>query len=84
MAMAAAPSFIPEAFPAVTVPSFLKTGFNLESVSKFIPSLGCSSLLKSISDFVDLIFKFTISSLNLFSFCAVSALFCDFKANLSC
>ena len=32
---AAAPSFIPDAFPAVTVPSFLKTGFNLERDSKF-------------------------------------------------
>ena len=45
---AAAPSFIPDAFPAVTVPSFLNTGFNLDNASRFIPSLGCSSDLKSI------------------------------------
>ena len=45
---AAAPSLIPEALPAVTVPSFLKTGFNLFKASKLIPSLGCSSFLKSI------------------------------------
>ena len=31
---AAAPSLIPEALPAVTVPSFLKTGFNLDKASK--------------------------------------------------
>ena len=65
---AAAPSLIPEALPAVTVPFFLNTGFNLDSVSKFIPSLGCSSLLKLISAFFDLILKSIISSLNLFSF----------------
>ena len=64
---AAAPSLIPEALPAVTVPSFLKTGFNLDKASKFIPSRGCSSLLKFDSVFCDLILKFTISSLNLFS-----------------
>ena len=65
---AAAPSFIPEAFPAVTVPSFLKTGFNLDKASRLIPSLGCSSLLKSISAFFDFILKLIISSLNLFFF----------------
>ena len=43
---AAAPSLIPDAFPAVTVPFFLKTGFNLDRDSKLTPSLGCSSLLK--------------------------------------
>ena len=45
---AAAPSFIPDEFPAVTVPFFLNTGFNLDNASRFIPSLGCSSDLKSI------------------------------------
>ena len=59
---AAAPSLIPDALPAVTVPSFLKTGFNLVKASKVIPSLGCSSLLKSISAFFDLILKLIISS----------------------
>ena len=65
---AAAPSFNPDAFPAVTVPSFLNTGFNLVNASKFIPSLGCSSILKSTIEFFDLIFKLTISLLNLLSF----------------
>mgnify|MGYP001202297473 CR=1 FL=1 len=54
-----APSFIPDAFPAVTVPPFLKTGLSFDKVSKFIPSRGCSSLLKSKSDFCDLILKLT-------------------------
>ena len=63
--VAAAPSFIPDAFPAVTVPSFLNTGLSLDKVSKSNPSLGCSSKLKSTSDFFDLILIFTISSLNL-------------------
>ena len=34
---AAAPSFIPDAFPAVTVPSFLKAGFNFASDSTVVP-----------------------------------------------
>ena len=58
---AAAPSLMPEAFPAVTVPSFLKTGFNLERPFKFMPSLGCSSLSKIISDFFDFILRLVIS-----------------------
>ena len=49
--IAAAPSLIPDALPAVTDPSFLNTGFNLDKASKFIPSLGCSSTLKLTSVF---------------------------------
>ena len=40
----------------------------LDKASKLIPALGCSSILKSICAFFDLILKFTISLLNLFSF----------------
>ena len=32
----AAPSLIPEAFPAVTVPSFLKEGLRPERLSRFV------------------------------------------------
>ena len=46
---AAAPSFIPEAFPAVTVPSFLNAGLSLESDSSFVPCLGYSSVSKTRS-----------------------------------
>ena len=33
---AAAPSFNPDALPAVTVPSFLKLGFNFDKPSKVV------------------------------------------------
>ena len=66
--IAAAPSLMPEAFPAVTVPSFLKTGLSLDNASKVKPSLGCSSILKFISLVFDFILKSIISSLNLFPF----------------
>ncbi|KFD48739.1 hypothetical protein M513_10369 [Trichuris suis] len=33
---AAAPSLTPEALPAVTMPSFLKTGFNLANISAVV------------------------------------------------
>ena len=42
---AAAPSFVPGAFPAVTVPSFLNAGFNLPSASIEVSSRGDSSVL---------------------------------------
>jgi len=34
------PSLIPEALPAVTVPSFLKAGFSFARVSFVVPNLG--------------------------------------------
>ena len=40
---AAAPSLIPEEFPGVTVPFFLKTVFNFFKSDKFKSALGCSS-----------------------------------------
>ena len=41
---AAAPSFIPEELPAVTVPFSLKTGLSVERDSKLASDLGCSSV----------------------------------------
>ena len=40
---AAAPSLMPAELPAVTVPSFLKTGFSFPSTSGVVPGRGCSS-----------------------------------------
>ena len=45
---AAAPSLIPEAFPAVTVPSFLNAGFNFANLSAVTPERGNSSLSNMI------------------------------------
>ena len=45
---AAAPSFIPEEFPGVTVPLSLKTVFNFLKSANSKPFLGCSSLTKTI------------------------------------
>ncbi len=44
-AMAAAPSVMPEALPAVTRPPSRKTGSSLVSEARVTPSRGCSSLL---------------------------------------
>ena len=44
--LTAAPSFNPEAFPAVTVPSFLKTVLNFDKPSKVVSFFGNSSLSK--------------------------------------
>src|SRR5690606_32647712 len=41
---APAPSQIPDALPAVTTPSFLKTGGSLASTSIVVSGRGCSSL----------------------------------------
>jgi len=42
-ARAAAPSLMPEALPAVTVPSSRKTGGSLARISSVVPGRGCSS-----------------------------------------
>jgi hypothetical protein len=44
---AAAPSLIPEALPAATVPSFLKAGLSPQRASSLVPSLGYSSVSKT-------------------------------------
>ena len=52
---AAAPSFNPEALPAVTVPFLSKTGFSEPILSKVVPCLGNSSASNESSCFLDLI-----------------------------
>lgn len=47
----AAPSLIPDALPAVTVPSFLNAGFILPSVSIVVPGFTCSSVSNLTSPF---------------------------------
>src|SRR5579884_1647814 len=81
---AAAPSLMPEAFPAVTVPSLAKAGLSFASASSVVPARIYSSASTVTSPFFVLIVKGAISSLNLPAFCAASALFCDARANSSC
>jgi len=47
--IAAAPSQIPLAFPAVTVPFFKNTAGNFESCSRVVCERGCSSLSNNSS-----------------------------------
>ena len=71
--IAAAPSLIPEALPAVTSPPSLpEQQRNLESVSAVVPALGPSSLTKSTISFLTLTGTGTISSSNLPSAIAFS------------
>src|SRR5215831_16019496 len=81
---AAAPSLMPDAFAAVTVPSLAKAGRSLAIVSSVVPCLGCSSLSTTISPLRVFTVTGAISSLNFPAFCAASALFCDATANSSC
>src|SRR4051812_37146807 len=81
---AAAPSLMPEALPAVTVPSFSNAGFSLAIASTVAPWRGYSSSATMMSPLRDLMVTGTISSLNLPAFCAASALFCEWTANSSC
>ena len=74
---AAAPSLMPDALPAVTVPSFSKAGFSLAIASTVAPWRGYSSALTMMSPLRVLMVTGTISSLNLPAFCAASALFCE-------
>ena len=45
---AAAPSLMPDAFPAVTVPSAVTTGFSFAKASKVVDARGCSSVSTTI------------------------------------
>jgi len=82
---AAAPSLIPEALAAVTVPSFLKAGFRPASFSAVVSPRGCSSVSKRIgSPFFAGISTATISSLNFPAFIAAAVLFWLSAANSSC
>ncbi|MPN17491.1 hypothetical protein SDC9_164845 [bioreactor metagenome] len=60
-----APSFIPDAFPAVTVPSFLNAGLNFESFSKSVFLFGYSSVSTITEPFLVFTSIGTISSTNL-------------------
>ena len=75
---------MPEAFAAVTVPSFEKAGRSLAIASTVTPAFGYSSVSTTMSPLRPLIVTGTISSLNLPAFCAASALFCEAVANSSC
>src|SRR5262249_1840123 len=81
---AAAPSLMPDALPAVTVPSLSKAGLSFAASSTLAPSRIYSSSETTVSPLRVLTVTGTISSLNLPAFLAASALFCEAVANLSC
>ena len=80
----AAPSFMPEALPAVTVPSFLNAGRIPASFSAVVPGFGCSSVSKMVSPLRDFSVIGTIWSLKRPSSIAIAARRCDSAANSSC
>ena len=72
--MAAAPSLMPDALPAVTVPSFLNAGFSAASFSAVVPARGYSSVsTRSGSPFLCGTSTGTISALKLPSWIACAA-----------
>lgn len=73
--IAAAPSFIPEAFPAVTVPlpSLIKAGLKFLSPSNVVSGLGNSSVVTVTLPFLPGTSIGTISSLKYPSFMAIPA-----------
>ncbi len=73
--IAAAPSLIVEALPAVTVPSFLNAGRSLPRLSAVVLALIPSSLFTMIVSFLVLTSTSTISASNLPAACAAAA-FC--------
>ena len=80
----AAPSLMPDALAAVTVPSFIKAERSLVTLSKVTPFLIYSSSLTITSPLRPAIVTAQISSLNLPAICAASALFCEATAKASC
>ena len=82
--IAAAPSLIPEAFAAVTVPPSLKAGRSLAMPSAVTPSRGNSSVSKRTVSFLTLMGTGTISSLNLPALRAASHFCWLDAANSSC
>src|SRR5665213_18129 len=81
---AAAPSLMPEALPAVTVPFLSKAGFNFASVSTVVPWRGCSSVSTTTSPLRVFTVTGTISSVKRPDFCAASARLCERAASSSC
>ena len=78
------PVTMPEALPAVTVPSLAKAGRSLASASMVVPCFGCSSSATTVSPRRPLTVTGAISSLKRPAFCAASALFCEATAKRSC
>src|SRR5512134_551367 len=81
---AAAPSLMPEALAAVTVPFLSKAGLRPFIASSVAPWRGYSSSAKTTGPFFEGISKGMISSLKRPDFCAASVLFWLFTANSSC
>ncbi len=81
---AAPASFMPDALPAVTVPSGLNTGFSLPRPSTDASGRTCSSRVNSLVPFLDFSSTGTISSSNRPSSCARAARMCDSTENSSC
>jgi len=77
-------SFMPDALPAVTVPSGLKTGFSFERPSIVASGRTCSSRANSAAPFFDLSSTGMISSSNRPCSCAAAARRCDSTENSSC
>ncbi len=81
---AAAPSLMPDAFPAVTVPSLLNAGRNSPSASTVAPARTYSSVANTVVPLRVTISNGTISAAKRPAFCAASALFWEAAANSSC
>mmetsp|Transcript_18415 Transcript_18415/g.58713 ORF Transcript_18415/g.58713 Transcript_18415/m.58713 type:complete len:226 (-) Transcript_18415:534-1211(-) len=82
---AAAPSLMPDALPAVTVPSFLNAARSLPSFSAVAPGFGNSSLSKMMgSPFRCGMETGQISSAKRLSAMALAARACDSAAKASC
>ena len=81
---AAPASFMPEALPAVTVPSGLNTGFSFPRPSTDASGRTCSSRANSDGPFFDFRSTGTISSSNRPCSWALAARRCDSTENSSC
>ena len=81
---AAAPSLMPDALPAVTVPSLAKAGRSFASASTVVPWRGYSSVSTTMSPLRLGTVTAAISSARRPSFCASSALAWLAAANASC
>jgi len=75
---------MPEALPAVTVPSFLNAGFIFARDSMVVPAFGCSSVSNTTSPLRVWKVIGTICDLKRPSAIAVAARFCDSTAKASC
>ena len=85
MITAAAPSLIPEALPAVTVPALSNAGRSWPSFSAVVPCFGYSSASNTTAGPLRCgISSGMISSLKRPAFCAASAFCWEAAANASC